>query len=129
MTEMASEALTAAAVETIARSGGLLAGRAGGHRPTLPRAPHDFADSGTALSPAPSHPLSLVISCGCSGLHVSVIAPIWHHMCVGPTSTGRPRAAHDSHKYHQPRQRVLQEGPCSQSSRRLDQCCVATVPV
>jgi hypothetical protein len=44
-TEMASEALTTAAVETIARSGGLVAGRAGGHRPTLPRAPHDFADS------------------------------------------------------------------------------------
>ncbi len=35
----------AAAVETIARSGSLVAGRAGGHRPTLPRAPHDFADS------------------------------------------------------------------------------------
>ncbi len=45
MTEMAGEALTAAAVETIARSGGLVAGRAGGHRPTLLRAPHDFADS------------------------------------------------------------------------------------
>ncbi len=45
MTEMASEALRAATVETIARSGGLVAGRAGGHRPTLPRAPHDFADS------------------------------------------------------------------------------------
>jgi hypothetical protein len=45
MTEMASEALTAAAVETIARGGGLVASRAGGHRSTLPRAPHDFADS------------------------------------------------------------------------------------
>ncbi len=45
MTEMAGKALTAAAVETIARSGGLVAGRACGHRPTLPRAPHDFADS------------------------------------------------------------------------------------
>jgi hypothetical protein len=42
---MAGEALAAAAVETIARSGGVVAGRAGGHRPTLPRAPHDFADS------------------------------------------------------------------------------------
>ena len=31
MTEMAGEALTAAAVETIARSGGPVAGRAGGH--------------------------------------------------------------------------------------------------
>jgi amidohydrolase family protein len=49
MTEMASEALTAAAVETIARSGGPVAGRAGGHRPTLPRAPHDFADSARRL--------------------------------------------------------------------------------
>jgi hypothetical protein len=49
MTRMAGEVLTAAAVETIARSGGLVAGRAGGHRPTLPRAPHDFADSGTEL--------------------------------------------------------------------------------
>jgi hypothetical protein len=45
MTEMASEALTTAAVETIARSGGLVAGRAGGRRPNLPRASHDFADS------------------------------------------------------------------------------------
>jgi hypothetical protein len=45
MTRMAGKALTAAAVETIARSGGLVAGRAGGHRPTLPRAPHDFAGS------------------------------------------------------------------------------------
>jgi len=45
MTEMAREALTAAAVETIARSGGLVAGRAGGHRSTPPRAPHNFADS------------------------------------------------------------------------------------
>jgi hypothetical protein len=45
MTEMAGEALTAAAVETITRGGGLVAGRAGSHRPTLPRAPHDFADS------------------------------------------------------------------------------------
>jgi hypothetical protein len=35
----------ARAVETIARSGGLVTGRAGGHRPTLPRPPHDFADS------------------------------------------------------------------------------------
>jgi len=47
MTEMAGEALTAAAVETITRSGRLVAGRASGHRPTLPRAPHDFADSGS----------------------------------------------------------------------------------
>ena len=45
MTEMAGEVLTAAAVETITRSGARVAGRAGGHRPTLPRAPHDFADS------------------------------------------------------------------------------------
>ncbi len=45
MTETAGEALTAAAVETIARSGGPVAGRASGHRPTLPRAPHEFADS------------------------------------------------------------------------------------
>jgi hypothetical protein len=45
MTKMAGEALTTAAVETITRSGGLVAGRAGGHRPTLPRVPHDFADS------------------------------------------------------------------------------------
>ena len=45
MTEMAGEALTAAAVETIARRGRLVAGRAGGHRRTLPRAPQDFADS------------------------------------------------------------------------------------
>jgi hypothetical protein len=35
----------ARAVETIARSGGLVTGRAGGHRPTLPRPPHDSADS------------------------------------------------------------------------------------
>jgi hypothetical protein len=33
MTEMASEALTTAAIETIARRGGLVAGRAGGARP------------------------------------------------------------------------------------------------
>ena len=45
MTGIAGEALTAAAVETIARSGGQLAGRAGGRRPTLPRPPHDFEDS------------------------------------------------------------------------------------
>ena len=36
MTETASETLTAAEVETIAHGGGLVAGRAGGHRPTLP---------------------------------------------------------------------------------------------
>jgi len=41
----AGEALAAAAVETIARGGGLVAGRAGGHRPTLPPTLHDFADS------------------------------------------------------------------------------------
>lgn len=45
MTGMASEALTASAIETIARNSGLLAGRAGGNHPTLLRAPHDFADS------------------------------------------------------------------------------------
>ena len=45
MTGMAGEALTASAIEPIARIGGLVAGRAGGHRPTLPRTPHDFADS------------------------------------------------------------------------------------
>ena len=45
MTGMASEALTASAIETISRIGGLVAGRAGGHYPTLLRAPHDFADS------------------------------------------------------------------------------------
>ena len=45
MAGTAGEALTTAAVETIARGGGLVAGRAGGHRPTLPPAPHDFADS------------------------------------------------------------------------------------
>ena len=52
MTRMAGEALMAAAVETIARSGGLVAARAGGHRPTLPRAPHDFADSVQAATGA-----------------------------------------------------------------------------
>jgi hypothetical protein len=36
---MAGEALTAAAVETVARGGGLVAGRAGGHRP-YPTAEH-----------------------------------------------------------------------------------------
>ena len=49
MTGMAGEALTAPAVETIVRSGaGLVTGRAGGHRPTLPRPPFDFADSALA---------------------------------------------------------------------------------
>ena len=45
MTGMAGEALTAAAIEPIARIGGLVAGRVGAHRPTLPRTPHDVADS------------------------------------------------------------------------------------
>ena len=45
MAETAGEALTAAAVETIAPGGGLVTGRAGGHHATLPPAPHDFADS------------------------------------------------------------------------------------
>src|SRR5450759_4987499 len=40
--------LTASAVETIARSGGMVTGRAGGQRSTLPRPPHDFADSSPA---------------------------------------------------------------------------------
>ncbi len=52
MTEMAGEALPAAAVETITRCGGLVAGRAGGHRSTVPRAPHDFADSSQAAGEA-----------------------------------------------------------------------------
>ena len=43
--KLAGEALTASAVETISRTGGLVGGRAGGHRPTLRRTPHDFADS------------------------------------------------------------------------------------
>ena len=50
MAGTAGEALAAPAVETIARGGGLVAGRAGGHRPTLPPAPHDFADSSKVLN-------------------------------------------------------------------------------
>ena len=53
MTGLAGEALTASAIETIARIGGLVAGRAGGHHPTLLRAPHDFADSSRCLEKAP----------------------------------------------------------------------------
>ena len=40
-----AKALAAAAVETIARGGGLVAGRASGHRPTLTRRHPGFADS------------------------------------------------------------------------------------
>ena len=54
MAGMASEALTASAIETVAPLGWLVAGRAGGHRPTLPRTLHDFADSLEGLSPVGS---------------------------------------------------------------------------
>jgi RNA polymerase sigma factor (sigma-70 family) len=64
MAGTAGEALTAAAVETIARGGGLMAGRAGGHRPSYRRHPTtsqtqeedsnlgDFVEDKEATSPA-----------------------------------------------------------------------------
>jgi hypothetical protein len=61
MAGTAGEALTAAAVETIARGGGLVAGRAGGHRPTLPSAPHDFADSPFRLLRVAKEPDRLLV--------------------------------------------------------------------
>ena len=75
VTMAAGEALTASAIEPIVRIGGLLTGRAGGHRPNLLLTPQDFAHSSRALARVPQ--LRLEEPAGQARLTVSTTFPVF----------------------------------------------------